>query len=152
MRNHTNGKTGFMVLKLDMSKAYDRVKWAYMEKVLEKMSFHERWVKLMMVCITTASYSVLINGEPHGEITPTRGLRQGDPLSPYLFLMCTKGLHGLISKAANDGDIEGVSICRNGPKLTRLLFANDSLIFYKSSESECQSLLNILAKYERASS
>ena len=95
-----------------------------MEMVLEKMGFHDRWVKLMMVCIITASYSILINGEPHGEITPTRGLRQGDPLSPYLFLMCTKGLHGLISKAANDGDIKGVSICRNGPKLAHLLFAD----------------------------
>ena len=71
MRNHTKGKTGFMALKLDMSKAYDRVEWAYMEKVLEKMGFHERWVKLMMVCITMASYSILINGEPHREITPT---------------------------------------------------------------------------------
>ena len=65
--------------------------------------------------------------------------------------MCTEGLHGLISKAAIDGDIKGVSICHNGPKLTHLLFANDSLIFCRSSESECQSLLNILAKYERAS-
>ena len=71
MRNHTKGKTWFMALRLDMSKAYDRVEWAYMEKVLEKMGFHERWVKLMMECITMASYSVLINGEPHGEITPT---------------------------------------------------------------------------------
>lgn len=61
MRNHTKGKTGFMALKLDMSKTYNRVEWAYMEKVLEKMSFQDRWVRLMMVCITTASYFVLIN-------------------------------------------------------------------------------------------
>lgn len=59
----------------------------------------------MMACITTALYSVLINGEPHGHITPSKGLRQGDPLSPYLFLMCIEGLHGLIRNAANNGDI-----------------------------------------------
>ena len=118
MRNHTKGKSGFMALKLDMSKAYDRVKWAYMEKVLVQLGFHDRWVKLMMACITTASYSALINGESHGHIIPTGGLRQGDPLSPYLFLMCTEGLHGLITSVANNGDIRRVSLCRNGPKLT----------------------------------
>ena len=122
-----------------------------MEHVLVKMCFHSRWVHLMMLCITNASYSILINGEPHGNITPTRGLRQGDPLSPYLFLMCTEGLHGLINKAAHNGDIKGVSICQNGPKLTHLLFADDSVIFCRAKESECQCLVDILAKYENAS-
>ena len=134
-----------------MSKAYDRVEWSFIEKVLVKMGFQERCVKLMMTCITTASYSVLINGEPHGHITPSRGLRQGDPLSPYLFLMCIEGLHGLINKAATYGNIRGVSICRNGLKLIHLLFANDSLIFCRAMENECQTLFNILAKYECAS-
>ena len=101
------GKSGYMALKLDMSKAYYRVEWRYMEKVLAKLSFCDRWIHLMMECITNASYSVLINGEPHGDIIPTRGLSQGDPLSPYLFLMCTKGLNGLIKKAATYGDIMG---------------------------------------------
>ena len=76
MRNHNKGKIGFMALKLDMSKAYDRVEWSFMEKVLVKMGFQDSWVKLMMVCITMASYLVLINGDPHGHITPSRGLRQ----------------------------------------------------------------------------
>ena len=140
-----------MALKLDMSKAYDMMEWAYMEKVLVQMGFHVRWVKLMMACITTASYSVLINGEPHGHITSTRGLRQGDPLSTYLFLMCIKGLHGLIRNAAINGDIKGVSLCCNGPKLTHLLFVDDILVFCMAKIEECQSLLNVLAKYERAS-
>lgn len=122
-----------------------------MEKFLEKMGFQDRWVKLMIVCTTMASYSVLINGEPHGEITPIKGLRQGDPLSPCLFLVCTEGLHSLISKAANNGDIKGVSICRNGPKITHILFADDTLIFCRVKESECQSLLDILVIYEQAS-
>ena len=88
--------------------------------------------------------------EPHVYITPSRGLRQGDPLSPYLFLMCIEVLHRLINKAANNGEIRGMSIFHNGPKLTHLLFADDSLIFCKAKESECQTLLNILAKYEHA--
>ena len=105
-----------------------------------------------MECITNASYSVLINGEPHGNITPTRGLCQGDPFSPYLFFMCIEGLNGLIKKATMCGDIRGVAICKIGPQLTHLLFTDDSLIFYRALENECQALLEVLAKHERASS
>ena len=90
---------------------------------------HERMVKLMMECTTSATYSVLINGEPHGHIVPTRGLRQGDPLSPYLFLMCAEGLHGIISSAASKDEIQGLPICKSGPRITHFLFANDTLIF-----------------------
>lgn len=105
----------------------------------------------MMECISIATYTVLINGEPHGHITPTRGLRQGDPLSPYLFRLCIEGFHGLLKRAKTLGNIMGVSICQNGPRLTHFLFANDSLIFYRGKENECKKLLEVLDKYERAS-
>ena len=65
--------------------------------------------------------------------------------------MCTEGLHGFISKADHSGDIQGVSLCRNGPRITHLLFADDSLLFCRAREEECQSLIKVLAKYERAS-
>ena len=151
MRNHCASKKGYMALKLDMSKAYNRVEWEFMEKVMRKMDFDNRWVNLMMKCKTTASYSILINGEAHGDFKASKGLRQGDPLSLYLLFMCTEGLHSLIKKAAYNRDINGVSICRIGPKLTHLLFANDSLIFCRAKEDECLRLLDILATYERAS-
>lgn len=90
----------------------------------------------MMECIIIAFYSIIINGKPNGDIKASKGLIQRDSLSPYLFLMCTEGLHGFIKKVASNGDISGVSLCQNGPKLTRLLFANDSLIFSKAEKDE----------------
>ena len=137
MKTQQRGSTGFMALKLDMSKAYDRVEWSFLECLLRKMGFHSRWVNLMMECITTVSYSILINWEPSQTIHPSRGLRQGDPLSPYLFLLYTEGLHGLISRAAISGDIRGISICRNGSRLIHLFFADDSLLFCRASVQEC---------------
>ena len=112
LRNHKTGVLGFMAIKLDISKAYDQVKWGYQENLMRKMGFNEKWIGLVMVCVKTATYSILVNGEAHGMIHPTRGIRQKDPLSPFLFLLCTEGLHGLINHAANMGEIKGFSLCR----------------------------------------
>lgn len=118
-----------MVLKLDMSKAYDRVEWVFLEGMMKQMGFDARWIALIMECITMVSYSILINGEPTDIIQPSRGLRQGGPLSPYLFLICSEGLHGLLQKEADVSHICGVSICKEGLRLTHLFFADDRLVF-----------------------
>lgn len=150
MRNQRTKKNGYVAVKLDMSKVYDRVEYGYMEKLMEKMGFNDKWVGLMMTCIMSASYSILVNGKPKGDIVTTRGLKQEDPLSPYLFSLCTEGLHGLMKQAATIGALRGVALCKNGPKLTHILFANDSLVFCKVDGHDCQNLLAILTAYERA--
>ena len=94
-----------------------------------KLGFHEDWVALLMECITIVSYSYLVNGDPKGLFRPSRGLRQGDPLSPYLFFFCAEGLKAILNEAASKGEIRGFSICRNGLKLTHLFFADDSILF-----------------------
>ena len=75
LKRKTQGKLGFMALKLDMSKAYDRVEWSFLEKAMLHLGFSERFVKIIMSCIKSVSYSVLLNGEPTGNIKPSKGLR-----------------------------------------------------------------------------
>ena len=151
MHHNKIGREGAMAMKLDMSKAYDRVEWSYLEQIMKKMGFHQKWIGLMTECISTVSYSILINGEPHGNIHPSRGLRQGDPLSPYLFLLCAEGFHSLLKKAESTGDIQGVSLCRGGPKITHLFFADDSLLFAKATTTACEKIQSMLGQYEKAS-
>ena len=131
MKHHQTGKLGFMALKLNMSKAYDRVEWAYLEALMRRIGFSDRWVALIMECIMTVSYSILVNGEPSNVIHPSRGIRQCDSLSSYLFILYIEGLHDLLHKAAEVGHIRGVFIYKKGPRLTHLFFADDSVSFAK---------------------
>ena len=151
LKNLGVGNNFQMAAKLDMSKAYDRVKWSYLKAILFKLGFHGRWVELIMVCVSSTSYSVLVNGAPHGYIKPTRGLRQGDPLSPYLFLICAEGLSALLHKKERENSIQGIAICLGGPRISHLFFADDSVIFCRASIHDCGALHNVLAIYERAS-
>ena len=123
----------------------------YLEILMRKMGFCEQWIGLIMVCVKTVTYSILVNGESKGLIHPSRGLRQGDPLSPFLFLLCTEGLHGLIKNAASRGNIKGYSLCRQGPKLTHLFFADDSLLFCRANSTECSKVMDLLSMYEDVS-
>ena len=144
------GRQGEMTGKLDMSKEYDRVEWICLDKIMEKLGFHQRWRGLMMQCISSVTYAVRINGKPKGHITPTRGLWQGDLFSPYLFLLCAEGLSTLIRKAVANGSMRGVFICKGGPLLSHLFFANDSIILCKASIEECDALQRVLSVYEAA--
>ena len=81
---------GHLALKSNISKAYDRLEWVFLKKVMERMGFHSRWVGWIMECVQSVTYSVLINGEPSESITPTRGIRQGDPLPPTFSFFARK--------------------------------------------------------------
>ena len=145
------GKVGEMALKLDMSKAYDRVEWVWLDKVMEKLGFVDRVRNLIVRCVSTVTYSIKINGTPRGHIIPSRGIRQGNPLSPYLFLLCAEGLFALIQSAVDKGQMEEVKICRGSQRLSHLFIADDSLIFCKVTLKECDKLQRLLAVCEKAS-
>ncbi|XP_010451584.1 PREDICTED: uncharacterized protein LOC104733725 [Camelina sativa] len=144
-------KSEFLAFKTDMSKAYDRVEWDFLEAVLVKFGFAQKWISWIMWCVSSVTYQVLMNGQPRGSIIPQRGLRQGDPLSPYLFILCTEVLIANIKKAERDKKLTGISIARDSPSVSHLLFADDSLFFCKAEESECRTVISIIGNYGKAS-
>jgi hypothetical protein len=150
MKAKTRGKKADVALKLDISKAYDRIDWDYLRDMLAKMGFSQKWINWVMLCVETVDYSVIVNGHRVGPIVPGRGLRQGDPLSPYLFIICAEGLTALIQKAEAKGELHGVKICRNAPIISHL-FADDCFLFFRATTNEAEDIKNILATYEAAS-
>lgn len=151
MKRMRRGAEREVALKLDVSKAYDRVDWSYLRKRLIQMGFESKWINWIFLCVTTVSYSVGVNGVSVGPIIPRRGLRQGDPLSPYLFLFCADGLSDMINKEALENKISGSQIASNAPAVTHLLFADDSFLFFKPVEEEAQQVKLILQMYEAIS-
>lgn len=97
--------TKFCAYKLDLTKAYDRVDWRFLQGALEKMGFEQQWIKWVMACVSSVSYSVCFNGHLLKSFKPLRGLRQGDPLSPYLFLFVVEGLSTSLSKVVERNEL-----------------------------------------------
>ena len=133
-----------MAVKTDMSKVYDRVEWKFLDQVMRGMGFHEIWINWIIQCISTMTYSYLINDTAQGSVTPQRGIRQGDPLSPYLFIICGEVLSGLCSKAKKEGSLRGVKVARHSPAVNHLLFADDTMFFCQATLANCQKLQSIL--------
>ena len=151
LRANKSCQNKFMAIKTDMRKAYDRIEWSFIEALLHKMGFDPHWINLMLECISSVQYKVLLNGQPRGLIIPQRGLRQGDLLSPYLFIMCTEALIMNIKKAERVKQLTGMKVARVCPAISHLLFADDSLFFCKANKEECQTILRILKEYKAVS-
>ncbi|XP_060959279.1 uncharacterized protein LOC133030522 [Cannabis sativa] len=139
---------GLMAMKLDMHKAYDKMEWSFIKRVLEANGFDEKCCRLILSCICGVSYSVLLNGSPLKKFSPQRGLRQGDPLSPFIFLLCQEVLSKILLREENRGKIHGIKISRNAPPITHLMFADDTILFCRANEGEAKEMLNYLARYE----
>lgn len=144
-------KKALCAVKLDMMKAYDRVESIFLEQMLGQCGFAPAWIAMIMRCVTTANFLVKLNGDYSRCFSPSRGLRQGDPLSPYLFLFCVEGFSALLKRAQNDGKIKGVNFGGTGPHVTHLLFADDSIVFLEGTKENMETLKDILAQYEAAS-
>lgn len=151
MRRRTQGKIGMVGLKIDISKAYDRLEWGFLRHIMEKFGFHEVWMDRIMQLVCSVSYSFLHNGVEFGNVVPRRGLRQGDPISPYLYIMCAEGLSAIIRRHETVGLLHGCTIARGAPTISHLLFADDCYFFFKAIEVEASVMKGILNRYAEIS-
>jgi 23S rRNA U2552 (ribose-2'-O)-methylase RlmE/FtsJ len=141
----------FCALKLDMKKAYDRVEWEYLKAIMIKLGFHRLLVDMVVRLVTTVSFSGLFNGERLDRFIPSRGIRQGDPISPYLFLLAAEGLSCLIKSKIQPSMLKGIKVAPSALMVSHLLFADDSMLFFKADRENAQEALNVLNTYYQAS-
>lgn len=114
------------------------------EEIMLKLGFHRWWVNIIMSCVTSVKYAISFHLLQTEVFTPTRGLRQGDPLSPYLFLMVAGGLSSMLKGVEERGDLVGVKVYRGASAVSHLLFVDDSLILMQTDKKNVDNLKEIL--------
>ena len=145
---------GGVLCKLDIEKVYDHVSWSFLLAVLKKMGFGERWIKWIDWCISTVKFSVLINGSPSGFFKSSRGLRQGAPLSSYLFVIATEVFSIMLRRAISGDYLSGWRVSGKrgeGFQILHLLFADDTLVFCEESLDQMTYLSWLLMWFEACS-
>jgi hypothetical protein len=118
---------------------------------LRAMGFPINLIKVITLCIRFVTFSILINGHPIDPFQPKRGIRQGDPLSPYIFIICAEVISGLIDKGQLDGLIHGIPIATNAPAISHLLYVDDNTLFCRANLEEATVIMNIMKTYQEAS-
>lgn len=141
---------GYAALKIDMRKAYNRVEWEFVKGVMHKLGFSSKWIDWVALFMEMVKYKFLVSGKEIGPIIPKRGLRQGDPISPYLFLMCAEGLSAIIKRKVISGEIHGCKIAQRAPIISHLFFVNDCYLFFRATIEEARIIKDCLTAYERA--
>ena len=126
-----SGEKG-IVFKIDFEKAYDHVSWGFLDHVLEKKGFSPRWRKWIKSCLSTVSFAVLVNGNTKGWVKASRGLRQGDPLSFFLFTLVTDVLSKMLLRVEERNSLEGFRVGRNRTRVSHLQFADDTIFFFST--------------------
>ena len=138
------GKGGYMALKIDLEKAYDKLEWSFIRDMLIRFNLPRNLIDLIMSCITSVSTSLLFNGGALEPFHPSRGIRQGDPLSPYIFIMCMDYLGQLIQERCDDKSWIPLKVSRRGPTFSHLFFADDLVLFAKANMENCLVIREVL--------
>lgn len=146
MRNK-KGKKGWMVIKIDLEKAYDRLKWIFVKDTLEDIGFPHSIVQLIWFCISTPKMKLLWNGEVLEEFKPERGTRQRDPLSPYLFVLFIERLFQMIEVVVSGKRWQPIQVARRGPKVSHLAFTDDLILFAEANIEQAKLIKTILSLF-----
>ena len=140
------GRTGYIALKLDLEKAYDHLEWSFIRETLEYFQVPPSLITLIMNMISSTRFHILWNGSPLPEVVPSQGIRQGDPLSPYLFILCLERLSIKLNEAVRDKHIHPINF-RTGVRLSHLFFTDDIFLFTKATARDCQNHSRILLDF-----
>ncbi|GJX44734.1 putative RNA-directed DNA polymerase, eukaryota, reverse transcriptase zinc-binding domain protein [Tanacetum coccineum] len=147
----TKNKERLFILKVDFEKAFDSLDWNFLDHTMEQMGFSSKWRKWIRGCLNSAYASVLVNGSPTKEFKICKGLRQGDPVLPFLFIIAAEALHVTIEEAKAKRLFEGVKVGDNSVDLSHLQFADDALLLGKWSLDNARNLCRILRCFNMAS-
>jgi hypothetical protein len=141
------GKRGFFAIKVDLAKAYDKISWEFIWRVLMEIKFPEVLINVIMHSVTSVLTNVKWNGARAEFFKPQRGIRQGDPISPYLFVLCMDKLSHLIMHAVEEGRWNGIKAGRHGPVVSHLMFADDLLLFGEANERQMQCVMDTMETF-----
>ena len=141
------GHQGYMIIKIDLEKAFNRMEWSFVRSMFFSLGFHQDTIDLILSCISSTSVSLLLNGSQLEEFQPSRGLRQGDPISPYIFILCMEFLSTLIHKKCEEGDWTRVKASRSGPGFSHIFFADDLLLFASTSQRNMEAVSEVLDEF-----
>jgi len=139
-----------MILKLDLSKAFDKLSWEYIHQMLLAFGFNATWTRWIMNLITSPCFSVLLNGSPSLPFRPSRGIRQGDPLSPFIFVLMAEGLSRLLHHVVSSQAIKGIALHGLHP-LSHQQFVDDTMLFGHPSSLEAKAFKALLSLFSEAS-
>ena len=143
-----------MLCKLEIEKVYDHVNWEFLMFLLQQCGFSEKWRRWIKCCISTVKFSILINGCPSDFFGSSRGLRQGDPLSPFLFDIFMEALSHMLVSSTTASQFLGFTVGNEAGSLmsvSHLLFADDTLVFCDADSTHITALRGILSRFEEMS-
>ena len=136
-----------MTVKIDLEKAYDRLSSCFIRDTLQRLHLPPSWVQNIMQCVETTRMAIVWNGEQLQWFKPTRGIRQGDTISPYLFVLCMERLGHIIKSKVNTGRWKPIQLSRTGPHLSHLFFANDLVLFVEAFVDQARIIKHCLDRF-----